>query len=63
MVSHIGLLQSVLADVIDMVGDGITTQGGYIVSGRCYRCQYMDVFEKLVPLVFFLTTRLDQALE
>ena len=30
------VLQSILADVIAMVADGITTQGGYIVSGRCY---------------------------
>ena len=30
------LLQSILADVIAMVADGIANQGGYILSGTCY---------------------------
>ena len=35
MVSHISWLQCVLINVIAMVADGIATQGGYRVSGKC----------------------------
>ena len=31
-----GWLQSMLADVIAILADGMTTQGGYTLFGRCY---------------------------